>query len=584
LDEPTIGPARRFGRPHLNLDGRRVAIVVGVVVLGYLALAPLLMLLFTSVKETADRLPFEAGTPFTLDNYLHLILDPSTYPILLNTAVFVVGSLAIGMGIAVPIAWLIERTDLPLKSAIFALIVGSIGIPSVIIAIAWSLLLNPVNGLVNIFMRDMLGMTGQGPLNIYTVVGLFAVQGVTIVPISILLITASFRSVDSSLEEAASASGAPFRAIMRRITLPLLMPAILATLVYQFVVVVNSFDIPLILGLNSGVTVLSTAIYSDVHPAVGLPNYGAAAAYGVLLLVLAMVPLVVFNRITSHGERFATVSGRGYSRRIVQLGRWRWPISAAIWIFITATVILPFAVMVWTSVEPFYAVPSPASLARVTLNAYARAAARPDLRQAFINTAVLGVAAAFLAMLISLLVSWIIVRVRSRMTILVDALAFVPYATPGVIVGLTILLIYLVIPLPIYGTIWVLVIAMITENLAIGTRLMNGAITQIDRQLEDAGASSGATWLQTMRRITLPLLFPAFLNGLLLVFLASIRNLTQALILFTPGSIVVSTEIYAQWGFGDTSLTAVLGVLMSIGTFTLALVLRRYSTAVARVT
>jgi iron(III) transport system permease protein len=569
--------------PGIRLDGRRVAIAVGLVVLGYLVLGPLLMLIYSSFKETTNQLPFEAGSRFTLENYGQLLLDPSTYPILLNTAIFVVGSLAIGMGIAVPIAWLIERTDLPFKGAVFALIIGSTGIPSVISAIAWSLLLNPVNGLVNIFLRDVLGLTGQGPLNVYTVIGLFAVQGVSIVPLTILLITASFRAMDGSLEDAASASGATFRHVMRRITFPLLLPAILAALIYQFVVVVESFDIPLILGLNSGVTVLSTAIYANVQPPIGLPNYGAAAADGVVLLVIAMVPLVLFNRISSHTEQFATISGRGYTRRTQRLGRWRWPISALIWAFIIATVILPFAVMVWSSLQPFYAVPSAASLARVSLNAYTNAASRPVVQEAFINTAILGVATAFFTMIISLLVSWIIVRVRTRLTVLVDALAFMPHAMPGVIIGLTILLIYLLLPVPVFGTVWIIVIALVTQYIALGTRLLNGAITQIDRSLEDAGDVSGASWLQTMRRITLPLVFPAFVNGFLLVFLVSIKNLTQALILFAPGSVVIATEIYNRWTTGETAVASAIGVVISILTVLLALLLRRSSVATAGV-
>jgi iron(III) transport system permease protein len=564
------------------LDPRIVGIVVALAVLVYLVAGPVLMLVFTSFRETVNALPFE-NVPFTLGNYAHLVFDPATYPVLLTTFIFVVGSLAIGMAIAVPFSWLLERSDLPFKTATFALVIGSTGIPAVIFSIAWALLANPTNGLVNLVVRETLGFTGSGPINIYSIVGLFFVQGISIVPLSILLITASFRSMDSSLEEAASTSGARLPELIRRITLPLMTPAILATLVYEFVVVVESFDIPLILGLNSGVTVLSTYIYSDIHPAVGLPNYGSASAYGVLLLLIAMVPLVLFNRITSRSERYATVTGRGFSRRVVPLGRWRWPIAALVWGFIVLTVILPFAVMVWTSLQPFYAVPSAESIARASIKAYETAISRPVVRAAFINTAVLGVATAFFTMVISLLVSWIIIRVRSRFAILVDALAFMPHAMPGVIIGLTILLIYLLLPLPIYGTIWIIVIALTTQYIALGTRFMNAGITQVDRGLEEAAEASGAAWWATMRRILLPLVFPAFLNGFLLVFLSSIKNLTQALVLFSPGSVVVSTEIYDRWSFGDTSVAAAMGVAISVVTIILAIFLRRTSTAAATV-
>ena len=350
-------------------------------------------------------------------------------------------------------------------------------------------------------------------------------------------------------------------------------------------VVVESFDIPLILGLNSGVTVLSTDIYAHIHPPLGLPNYGAAAAYGVFLLVIALVPLVLFNRYTSRTERFATVSGRSAGRKIVRLGRWKWPAVALVWLFVFVSVILPFLVMLWTSLQPFYSVPSPESIARASLKAYQTALSRPVVRQSFVNTAILGVSTAAATMVISLLVSWIIVRVRPRFTVIVDGLAFMPHAMPGVIVGLTILLIYLILPLPvtINGTIWVIVIALTTQYLALGTRTMNGAITQIDRQLEEAGEAAGASWFQTMRRITLPLVFPAFVNGFLLVFLVSIKNLTQALVLFSPNSVVVSTEIYDRWSFGDTSVAAAMGVVITLLTVGMAVFLRRSSAATAGV-
>ena len=173
-----------------------MAIVVAIAILLYLVIGPLLMLLFASFKQTENALPFESGVPFTLNNYADLLLDPSTYPVLLTTAVFVVGSLAIGLAIAIPLAWLFERTNLPLRNAAFALIVGSSGIPAVISAIAWALLFNPTNGIANLWLRGLLGLTGQGPVNIYTVAGLFVIQGITIVPLSILLLGAAFRSME----------------------------------------------------------------------------------------------------------------------------------------------------------------------------------------------------------------------------------------------------------------------------------------------------------------------------------------------------------------------------------------------------
>lgn len=568
-------PGLSIGRT--TIDSRVIGIIVVIAVLIYLVIGPAIMLVVTSFKLTENRLPFESGTPLTLSNYTNLILDPSTYPVLLTTLIFVVGSLAIGMSIAIALSWLIERTDLPAKNGVFVLLVGSTGIPTVISAIAWALLLNPSNGMINLVIRGVFGLDGRGPINVYSVAGLFAVQGIAIVPISVLLITASFRSMDAVLEDAARASGAHFWTVMRRVTLPLMLPAILSAIVYEFVTVVESFDIPLVLGLNSGITVLSTKIYSEIHPPLGLPDYGMASAYGMLLLLVALIPLVVYNRLTRETERFATVSGHGYSARMVRLGRWRWPTALVVWGFIFMTVILPLFVMVWTSVQPYYQVPSLEAIERISFRAYAIALSRPTTGAAFLNTTILGVATGLFTMIISVLVSWIVVRIRSRLRIAVDALAFLPHAMPGVILGLAVLLIYITLPLPIFGTIWIIVIALTTQYIALGSRLMNSAIAQIDRQLEEVAGTSGATWPQTLRRVTLPLVTPAFFNGFLLVLLSSIKNLTQPLILFAPGSIVFSTLIWDRWSYGDTAGAATLGVGVSVATMLLALALRRGS-------
>jgi iron(III) transport system permease protein len=570
-----VAAPRRAALRLPAISGRTLMVLIVVGVLIYLVLGPLLMLMLSSFKETEGALPFEANVPWTLQNYADVFLDGATYKVLFNTLIFAAGSLTLSFSLSLAFAWLIERTDMPLRNLLFIVIIASIGIPNVIAGIAWGLLGSPVNGLINLPLRFLFGAEGPGPLNVYTLPGLIFVQGITLVPITFLLVAAAFRAMDASMEDAASASGAKFRTVIRRITIPLLTPAILSALIYQFVTVVESFDIPLIIGLRAGIPLLSTQVFIEAKPPGGLPDYGLASTYSVLLLIMAIGPLIIYNRAISHSERFATITGHTYQPRRMSLGRWKWIAAGLGLAYIVIAFILPLLIMVWTSLQPFYAVPSIEAIGRITFNAYVGLLDNDLVKDALLNTVVLGVAVAAGTMVMGVLISWILVRSRSRLKPILDVLAFMPHAFPGVIIGLSILLIYLLLPLPIYGTIWILVIALSTQYISLSTRLMSSGIAQVERQLEEAAETSGASWGATMRRIVMPLIMPAFLNGFLLVFLSAIKNLTLALILFTPGSIVLSTLIWSSWDRADTALTAALGVVMVLMTLILALITRR---------
>ncbi len=558
-----------------RVEGRTVAIFVTVAILVYLVMGPVVMLVLSSFKDTEGTLPFQDGVPWTIGNYAEVLTNPRTYEVIANTFLFAAGSLAVSFTLSLTFAWLIERTDLPLRNLLFVVIIASIGIPNVIVGISYAILLNPVNGLLNLFLRGFTGADGPGPLNVYTLPGMIFVQGVALVPITFLLVAAAFRAMDAAMEDAGSTSGARFGTVMRRITLPLLTPAILSALVYQFVSVIESFDIPLVLGLRGGVTVLSTQIFIESRPPGGLPDFGLAASYSMLLLALALGPLFVYNRVIGRSERYATISGHSYQPRRIRLGPWKYPAVALSLGFILVSLVLPGLVMFWTSLQPFYAVPSAESFQRISLDSYAEVLGSRRLRDAVLNTLILGFSTSFGAMLIGLAVSWVLVRTKSRLRFALDVLAFTPHAMPGVIIGLSIFLIYLILPLPIHGTIWIIVIALATQYVSISTRLMTSGISQVKNELEEAAAVSGAAWWATIRRVVMPLVLPAFLNGLLLVFLLSIKNLTLALILYEPKSVVLSTLVWTLWDRADTGGTAAVGTIMVLVTLTLGILLRR---------
>lgn len=563
---------RRWRRP----TGRTVLNIVVICVLIYLVLGPLVMLFLTAFEDTRRGVVISPPFPWTSDNFTSVFGNSQTYKVLWTTLVFSGCALLFAFAVSLTCAWLVERTDLPARNIVFVFLVAPQGIPGVIMGVSWSLLLNPTNGLINLALRHVTGDSERGPLNVYSLPWMILVQGMALVPLTFLLVTASLRGMNASLEEAARASGAGFITTTRRVTLPLLKPALIGALVYEFVTVVEAVDIPMLLGLPGHVRVLSTQIYFSSHPAAGLPNYGVGATYGGFLLILAMIPIAFYNRMVGSGN-YATVSGKTFRPKVQHLGKWKPVAVIGVWGYIGIAFVLPLLVLLWTSLQPYVSEISADSFSRLTFKAFPDTLGSDLFIRALKNSLIVAFCTALMAMVIATLVSWIIVRSRSRFTWMVDVLAFLPHAIPGVVIGLSVLMIYLIMPISVYGTIWIIVIAMGTQYIALGTRMTTGGIAQIQRSLEEAAEASGATHFQVWRRVLFPLLRPVFVNGFLLVLLAAVQNLTLPMMLYTPGNEVLSSLIYTRWSAGDVQSTAVTSVVVATITVIAALVLRRAS-------
>jgi iron(III) transport system permease protein len=570
------------GKRRFRITGRRLYIAGTVALLLYLVAGPLGILIFSSFKRTEGALPFEAIAPYSLENYRDVFLSASTYDVVWNTAVYAAGALFVSFAIAIALAWLVERTDIPMRNTIYTLVIAALGIPAVIAGISWGLLGNPRIGVVNVFIRFLLGtdeLGAEGPFNVFSFWGMIFVQAITMVPVTFLLITGAFRAMDASLEEAAVVSGASFKQTVRRVSLPILAPALFSALIYQLVTVVESFDIPLVIGLRSGISVLSTRVFIEVVPVGGLPNYGLASTFSVLMLLVALGPLLYYNRIIARADRFSTVSGKDFRQKRYELGRAKPFALFGVFLYVLVALILPLLILIWTSLIPFYEVPSMSAMERVSLDAFRNLNDSAFFTDALRNTVVVGLAVAVGAMLIGVLTAWIVVRTRTKWARALDVLAYLPHAMPGVIIGTSVLLIYLRLRewVPVSGTIWIIVIALSTQYTSLSTRLMNGAISQIQVQLEEAAEVSGANQTQIFRKILLPLIMPPFINGALLIFLLSIRNLTLALILQAPQSILLSVLIFFRWDAGQTEDTAAIGIVMLVITLAMSVALRRAS-------
>lgn len=553
-----------------RLQGRTVLAIVTVVILLYLVLAPLFLLGSTSFQTNNDNLPFAKGTKWNFANYRAVFTHGSTYTILGNTLVFALGSLAVAGVIALAFAWLLERSNIPCRSVLFVLVIAPSGMPLLISSIAWSLLLNPTNGVVNQVLDTVLGVK----FNAYSLPGMIFVMGIGMVPLTFLLIVGSLRAMNGSLEDAATTSGASGVTTLRKVTLPLLTPALLAAFVYQFVTAVKDFDVPLILGLPGHVNTLSLEIYNNTNPPVGVPSYGRASTYGFFLFLLALVPLVVYNRAIGSRGRYATLSGRARRPVRVNLGRWRWAIFAGCIGYVCIALLLPLFILVWTSLQPFYSGINVAAWNRLNTAGWNNTFNDPNVIHAMKNTLIVGAVTAAVTMVLSAFISWVIVRARSRSVWLLDMLAFIPHAIPSIVLGLSLLLVYLVLPVPIYGTIWIIVIGQATLFTSLGTRLMSAAFAQMQVGLEEAAATSGAPLRRTWFRVIAPLIRAPFANGYLLVFMASMQNLTIPLLLASPTNTVMSAMIYQKWNYGLTTEATVMCVTLTAITITLAVLVR----------
>jgi iron(III) transport system permease protein len=270
-----------------------------------LTLPPLAMLFISSVKSTADKLPIEPA-PWTLSNYQQVFASSETYVLLQNSLVYAFGAVALSVSIAVVLVWLIERTDLPGRNLVFTFILVPLAIPGLIKAIGWSLLANPRMGALNVMLRSMLGMADDtGPVNIYSLGGIIFISTLSMVPSVVLMISGCFHNFDPALEEAGETCGVSRLRAQVLVTLPLLRPALLGALIYYFANALDDFQIPAVLGLNAGIRVFSTKIFLATTPTYGLPDYGLASAYAMLLFALAAVLIVVYRRTVRKTDQFA---------------------------------------------------------------------------------------------------------------------------------------------------------------------------------------------------------------------------------------------------------------------------------------
>jgi len=549
----SIAAARRLGT---GLDQQKVVLALLLAVVSVLVLGPVLLLIRASLAPS-EAMPLET-LDFTVKNYVQLLQSPRTLSLVWNTAVYALSSMAIGVAIATAIAWCTERTDMPGRILVRILMFAWMMVPALVVGFGWILLLNPGNGALNVMFRELFGVL-QPILTIYSFWSLIIVTSFAVVPTAFVMISGLLRNMDPNLELAARVHGGGSWATLTRVTLPLLTPGLFSIGIYMFMAVVQAFDLPLIIGLSADVPVLSTRVYLLSSPDNGLPNYGLASAFGVLLLVVAAGLMWAYMRATRLGERFRVVTGKAFRPKRIRLGRWRFTALGFTFGY-CAVMMLPLLILLWVSLQPSYSTPSFSALGGLSFDIYRRILTNPMISRAVLNTIILVVSSATIVMLISCLIGWFTVRSNSRAGKILDALSFLPMAIPPIVLVLAILLLYL--DTPLYGTVWILVLGHVTIYIAFGVRTMSSALIQIHKELGDAALISGASWLTSLRKVTFPLVWPQILNGWLWVFAHSARDLTVPLMLMSTGNLVAASTLWNLWQFPDLPGAAALAILL----------------------
>lgn len=501
---------------------------------------------------------------YTLETIAYAYGDTEHFRSLFNSLAFsaIVATLVLVIGGG--LAWAAARTDSAVRgfSDMFAL--APILIPSVVFVAGWVLLLGPKNGMINLMAINYLGLE-RAPFDIYSFAGMVWVATLQEIPLAFLWLWPAFRSMNPDLEEAALIAGADQRTVLRRISLPLLRPALLSAWIIFFIYTMGALMVPLMIGLPSRIILFSTEIYLATHRVPS--DLNLASAYSLLILVGTAFGVYAYRRSMRDSARFATITGKAFNPRIVPLGVWRLPVTLLAIVVLLLVAGLPLLVLVWNAVMPYPQAPSFASLERITFANFRAALEYGPAIDALINSLYLGFAAGALATVLGGLIAWCTVRLRKPAWALstLDQIATVPIAMPGMIVGVSLLWFYLLVPLPIYGTGWLFLIAYVTLHLPYAVRICASGIAQLHPELEEAALVSGASWPQIFVRIVARLMAPTLLASLLYVALRSFREYAASIFLSAPGTQVFSVLVLDMWDTGNfNKLTAYVTMVIVV--------------------
>ncbi|MEK9693062.1 MAG: ABC transporter permease subunit, partial [Rhodospirillaceae bacterium] len=434
---------------------------------------------------------------------------------------------------------------------------------------------------IGVFNKALMAIFGldNGPINIETPVGMGLIEGLTLAPLAFVLSVQVFRTMNPALEEAALTSGLSFRRTLRKITLPLARPAILAALIYIFVIGLATFDIPAVIGLSSNIYVFSTYVFTEAFPPDGLPEYGIPAALGTAMIVVAALLTLWYVQMLRESQRYQVITGKGYRATEIPIGKW----AIACWTFISTYfcigLMLPVLIVAFMAFQPYITPPTMEALQNATLLNF------QEMNWEYVwrgvkNTLILMVVTPPLILVFAFCVSWIVVRSRSQSRYVLEFGSFLPHTIPRVVISIGALMLSLYVVqnyIPLYGTVWILVIVYLIVWLPFGTRSLNSAMIQIHKELEEAAYTSGLTRTRTVGKVMVPLLRPTMLTVCIWTGLLIYREMTVAVFLVSQDNVTLPAIVWGRWTQGAPTSAAAITVLMMVALFPLMVVFWRFA-------
>lgn len=523
------------------------------------------IILWLSLREGS---PTDISAGYSFAHYVQVFSDPFIITVLLNTLGFSIVTLLVAFLFGLPAAWLAERTDLPLKPLLYTLMTIGLLMPGFASAMGWMFMLHPRIGMVNTLLMSTLGLS-EPLFNVATIAGMGWVQGLNLAPVAFIMTAAVFRAMDPSLEEAADVSGARFATISARVTLPLAWPGLLASGIYIFTIGFAAFDVPAIIGWSNRIYTFSTYMVIQLNPDDNLPRYGEAAALSVVVILLAGALSYWYGRLQSRAHRYQVVTGKGYRPRLAKLGRHRIAAWGFLATYFILSKLLPLLLLIWAALLPYFQVPSAEAFASVSLANFRNLPWDLTL-EGLKNTAILMLLTPTAALLCALAFSWVVLRSRIPGRNFFDFVAFLPHAIPNIVFGVGVLLFALYVVrgvVPLFGTLWILLLVFVVARLSYATRMTNSTLIQLHKELEESATVSGADTGTVLRRITMPLIAPALFFAWLWMAVLTFRELTLAVVLTTRDNMTLPVVVWSLWmasGLGQAAALTLLLMAMMI--------------------
>ena len=500
---------------------------------------------------------------YTLGNYAELLSQETLFSVTVRTALLGVGTVFWMSVYAFPFTWLLARTDFRFRTGLFTLLTAKLAIPGFITAMAYIWLFNPSSGLLN-KMFNATGIGAEPIFNVYQLSWICFLQGIVLTPACVFMMLPAFRNMDATLEEAAWVSGVSKFETIRRVILPLLGPGVLAATLFFFVISIEIFDIVALIGMPGEIEVLVIWIFDAMHPVMGIPNFGLAGAIGMLLFALCGVAIMFYIRMLRQANRYAVIGGKARRFSPQPLGKWKWPAVAFVGFWVFAAVVLPVITLIWVALVPYLQPFSMKAVESMTLISFEEALTYMGgpLR----NTAIITVGAIIISITLAASLSWVVTRSRNRAAHWADGIVFLSPAVPTMVaaVAFQFMGISLYSWVPLYGTIWLIAIAMGVRMLAYCTRTMNASSIQIHFELDEVARTSGVSQLMSFRWIFIPIMMPAIFYSALMVGMLAARDLTIPLVMNTGKAATISTLIFDLQSNGDQNAAGAISLYMIV--------------------